>query len=132
MVIAKVHEAGKFYFADHRSGYVGGSEEEELVEPLRTYTKAQSIEYFEEVGNEYDEELYHTSFSDAYRHAIVVDMSNKKHPRFLPVTDDRFEGMVDDYIFTWDGVRRLAKEHPTMFVLSVFTEGMLGLHIPIA
>lgn len=131
LVIAKAHEAGHFYFADHPSGYVGGGYNE-LEEPLRTYTKTQFIEAYEETSGDYDEDLLHTSFSDAFRHAIVVDMSNKKHPRFLPVTDDQFEGMVDDYIFTWDGVKRLTKEHPTMFVLSVFTEGGFMLHIPTA
>jgi hypothetical protein len=130
-VIAKAHEFGAFYFAGHRSGYVGGGVDE-LAEPLRTYTKAEFIETYEETSGDYDEDLLQTSFSDAFRHAFVVDMSNKKHPRFLPVTDDRFEGMVDDYIFTWDGVKQLAKDHPTMFVVSVFTEGMFSLHIPIA
>jgi hypothetical protein len=132
LVIAKVHEFGHRYFDSHRSGYVGESDELELLEPLRTYTKEDAIAYVEEFGNEYDEEMLGTAFSDVYRHAIVVDMSNKKHPRFLSVLDPRFAEMEDDYIFTWDGVNQLAKEHPTMLVVTAFTEGAFMLHIPIA
>ena len=132
-VIAAVNENGVTYFGHHRSGYVTPYIDlKETRDQLRTYTKPEFIAFYEELTNtDYDEGLLHTAASDSFRHAIVVDMTDRRFPVFLPVTDSRFAGMTDDRVFTWAGVAALAAAYPIMFVLHSDTEDTLLFNIPV-
>jgi hypothetical protein len=133
-VIDAVNAQGTAYFGGSRSGYVSPYIDLEAVRnQLRTFTKTEFVaQYEDETNTDYDEALLHTAFSDAYRHAVVVDMSDPEKPVFLSVTDSRFADMTEDFVFTWAGVAALAVAYPSMFVLHADTEDTLLFNIPIA
>jgi len=132
-VIDAVDAQGEAYFSDDRSGYIRPYIDLEAARAqLRTYTKPEFIAFYEEeTSTDYDEELLHTAVSDAFRHAVVVDMSDPMVPVILPVTDPRFAGMTKDRVFTWAGVAALAAAYPSMFVLHADTEDTLLFNIPV-
>jgi hypothetical protein len=132
-VITAVNEKGKSYFGHHRSGYVTPYIDlDEARDQLRTYTKAEFAQVYEEMtNNEYDEAMLHTAVSDSFRHAVVIDMSDPSTPVVLSVMDPRFAGMTEDYVFTWAGVAALAVAYPSMFVLHADTEDTMLFNIPV-
>ena len=132
-IIAAVNAQGEAYFGQHRSGYISPYIDLHAArDHLRTYTKAEFVQSYEELTNtEYDEDLLHTAVSDAFRHAVIVDMADPQHPVILSVMDPRFAGMTKDYVVTWAGVAALAADYPSMFVLHADTEDTLLLNIPV-
>jgi hypothetical protein len=129
-VIDAVNTKGISYFG---SSYVAPYIDLEAVRnQLRTFTKLEFIaQYEDETNTDYDEELVHSAFSDSYRHAVVIDMSEPSTPVVLSVMDPRFCGMTEDRVFTWDGVAELAAAFPHMFVLHADTEGTMMFNIPV-
>ncbi len=141
MIAMQVNKIGNNYFKTHTSGYINpleGMEDDDILDMIReegipVYTKKKmAATYEEEIGDEYNEEGLHTAFSDAFRHSVVVDLTDSDNPQFLPVTDPRFTGMHEDYVFTWPGVKKLAEKYPKMFVITVDTEDGFQMHIPVA
>jgi hypothetical protein len=130
-ILDSITEMGRTYFGE---GYrTPDSDIETARDNLRTYTKSEFAEAYEKMtGSEYDEEMNQTALSDAFRHAVVVDITDTANPVILPIKDSRFAGMTDDYVFIWSGVEKLAAKYPMMFVLHADTEDGIQIHIPVS
>ena len=139
-VIAGFDKVGKFYFGADK--YRSSSDEYEGGDEIPMHTHSEFKEKYTEEMGEDDEELLDrlgASFSDAYRHAVLV---NVKTLKVAPLTADgpmpkQWKGIPSvpssDHILLWDTVQAL----PLLLAKSDFvvlhgdTEDSLAFFFPV-
>lgn len=99
-VVKEFHKLGEFYFKGSHSGYV---RPDDKADSFKKLTKNQFVkEIEEETGERPDKEEDEASFSDAFRHAGLIDIETLKMYPFeyagVPQTDN---------ILSWKNVQRL-------------------------
>jgi hypothetical protein len=147
-VVSGFDKIGKFYFAEHPSGYISSSDDFEVDEDegIPMHTKAEFKEkYLDEMGGE--EEEYEAlenkaTFSDAFRHSVLV---NVKTLGVFPLFEAGFLKELpkewgdvprvpsSDHVLTWDIVQELPRllAGSDFVVLHGDTEDMLAFFFPV-
>lgn len=134
-IVKGFHTLGQKYFANTRSGYIGGPEEgeeaEEDIPEMKTYTKeefiAQVVAWMGEDMREVVQESDEATFSDAYRHAGLIDIET------LQVIDPTSIGIpMTDHVFTWSIVQTLPEKlaGTNYIALHADTEDGINLFFP--
>jgi hypothetical protein len=133
-ILGELNKMGHAYFGRNKQPY--HDMEEVHDEPIKALKKKQFLkEYEEETGEPYGEDKDEASFSDAFRHAALIDVDTLK---ILPL--ERWEGALaaefakSDYVFTWTMIQELpAKLAGTRLVAIHFDtedEGQIFFPIP--
>ena len=118
---------GHKYFDLTSTGYVG-PDVKESTDEVMSYTKKAFIEAYEDEGMDFDEEDDEASFSDAYRHAGLVNTKT------LEVIDPREKGVnIKDYVFRWSTVQKLPSllKGTDYVALHLDTEGGWAFFFPL-
>jgi hypothetical protein len=126
-ILKELNKIGEVYFGEH---YVSAGEDPD-DDPIEALTKKQfKVKYEEEVGEENDGD--EASFSDAFRHAALIDVDTLKVPPLELWSSVAAELAKTDYVFTWEMINKLpAKLAGTQFVAIHFdTDGSI-LFVPI-
>ena len=106
IIMSELNEIGHLYFGKHKQPYKDVTFAKD--EPIEALTKKEFMErYEEETGEPYDDEANEASFSDAFRHATLIDVDT------LRVSPGLWRIMVEeslkktDYVFTWKMIQSL-------------------------
>jgi hypothetical protein len=108
IIMSELNEMGHLYFGKHKQPYRDVTYAKD--EPIEALTKKEFMErYEEEEGEAYDDEANENeaSFSDAFRHATLIDVDT------LRVSPGLRRIMVEgplsktDYVFTWTMIQSL-------------------------
>ena len=105
-ILGELNTMGHVYFGHHKYPY--HDKEEVVDEPIEALTKKQFMkEYEEETGEPYEEDNDEASFSDAFRHAALIDVDTLK---VLPIElwgAHAADFAKSDYVFTWKMIQEL-------------------------
>ena len=104
-ILSELNEMGHLYFGHHKQPYHDVDDVD--GEPIEALTKKQFMEkYEEETGEPYEEDNDEASFSDAFRHATLIDVDTLRVPSGL--REKIAEGLKKtDYVFTWEMIQSL-------------------------
>ena len=104
-ILSELNEMGHLYFGHHKQPYHNVEDVED--KPIEAFTKKHFLErYEEETGEPYDEDNDEASFSDAFRHAPLIDVDTLRVPSEL--RGKIAEGLKKtDYVFTWEMIQSL-------------------------
>ena len=107
-IMSELNEMGHLYFGHHKQPYKDVRYAED--EPIEALTKKEFMErYEEETGEPYDDEANNNeaSFSDAYRHAALIDVDTLRVPPGLRRILVESPLIKTDYVFTWEMIQSL-------------------------
>jgi len=104
IIVSELNKMGHLYFGHHKQPYRDIALEGGSVE---AFTKGEFLtKYEEETGEPPEGDDDEASFSDAYRHAALIDVDTLTVPPGL--WDKLTEGLKKtDYIFTWKMIQGL-------------------------
>lgn len=109
-----INKKGKEYFSSHASGYQGNDDPDELGGEFQVLNRQQFADVKREEQGEdedtpIDEVIWQdeAAFDDAFRHAIVIDVSAPLKPKLVDRPD--LLTAANDYILKWSEVQRLPK-----------------------
>jgi hypothetical protein len=131
IILSELHNIGRLYFGDKYVESFGGEDE---AEPIEALTKKEFlVKYEEETGMEYDDGGEdEASFSDAFRHATLIDVDTLTVPPLLwaPLAAKLKK---TDYIFTWKMINKLPAilAGTRLIAIHLDTEGEPQIFLPI-
>jgi hypothetical protein len=121
-ILAGLNGVGRIYFG---KAYIDSitDDDYDIETPVEALTQAEFKErYEEETNDELDGD--EASFSDAYRHAALIDVDTLEVTPLAPGTD---------YVFTWDMIRDLPSKlaGSRLIAIHIDTEGGPQMFFPI-
>jgi hypothetical protein len=140
-VVAGFHAAGRVYFGGHRSGYIEADTTQKTLTEIPALSRAEFLRFqFEyqrgeppsgpEELAEAEEELIfedEAARDDAFRHAVVVDLTDAAHPVTRPLSAEEAAKYGHDHVFTWKGIAAFAADHPDGDLLALHGDTADGL-----
>jgi hypothetical protein len=130
-VVDELNKMGNVYFGNDTHPYQDIEAEDVDDEPIKALTKKQFLKaYEEEVGESYGEEGGdEASFSDAFRHAALIDVDTLK---VLPLERWGAYGADFaklDYVFTWKMINKLPAKLAGTRLVAIHIDTEDGGHI---
>lgn len=131
IILGELNNIGRIYFGHKYIDSFGDEDEDVDVEALTK--KEFLVKYEEETGAEYDDVGEdEASFSDAFRHAALIDVDTLAVPPHIwaPLAA---ELKKTDYIFTWKMINKLPAilAGTRLIAVHVDTEGEPQIFLPI-